>query len=367
MLPSNKTIWNIAYPIMIGNLAQTLIALTDTAFLGRISEVALGASSMAAIYYYVFSTLAWGFAVGVQVIIARRFGEANYKRIGVIFEHGLYVVSLLGVFLFVLLKFLSADILRLLISSDNVYHVAMQFINYRSLGIFFVCINFLFRSLYIGVSNTKIITYTTLVMAVVNILFNYLLIFGHWGFPNLGVQGAAIASVFAEVAATIFFVVYTLKMFDNKKFTTFKHHKIEPLLFKRIFSVAIPTMMQKLISFGTWLIFFSFLERMGERALASSMTVRSAYMMIAFPVFAFGATSNTLVSRIIGEGNAKGVEATIWRIFKLCCLTLIPLSLFAAFFPNLLLGIYTDSSELIVNTRHTKHCYRLIIRHIQSK
>lgn len=61
----NKIIWTIALPIIFGNLAQTLIALTDTAFLGRVSAVALGASMMAGIYYYIYSTLAWGFAIGM--------------------------------------------------------------------------------------------------------------------------------------------------------------------------------------------------------------------------------------------------------------------------------------------------------------
>ena len=65
---TKRTIWTIAYPIMFGNLAQTLITLTDTAFLGRVSAIALGASMMAGIYYYVYSTLAWGFAIGVQII-----------------------------------------------------------------------------------------------------------------------------------------------------------------------------------------------------------------------------------------------------------------------------------------------------------
>lgn len=77
---SNKTIWNIAYPIIFGNLAQTLITLTDTAFLGRVSPIALGASMIAGIYYYVFSTLAWGFSIGVQIIVARRLGENKLKE-----------------------------------------------------------------------------------------------------------------------------------------------------------------------------------------------------------------------------------------------------------------------------------------------
>ena len=96
----NKAIWLIAYPIIFGNLAQTLISLTDTAFLGRVGSIALGASMMAGIYYYVYSTLAWGFAIGVQIIVARRLGEKRLDRIGVIFEHGLVFVLSLSILLF---------------------------------------------------------------------------------------------------------------------------------------------------------------------------------------------------------------------------------------------------------------------------
>ncbi|MEG1635711.1 MAG: MATE family efflux transporter, partial [Rikenellaceae bacterium] len=347
---SYKSIWKIAYPIMFGNLAQTIIALTDTAFLGRISEVALGASAMAGIYYYVFSTLAWGFALGVQVIIARRFGEKNYPRIGVIFEHGLVVVTMLGVLLFMLLKFLSPEILRLLISSDHVYETALRFIDYRSYGIFFVCINYLFRSLYIGVSNTKVISYTTALMATVNVAFNYFLVFGNMGFPELGVEGAAIASVIAEFSAMVFFFVFTFKVFPVKKFAMFKGHKFEFPLLKAIFKIAIPTMLQKLISFGTWLVFFSFVEKMGERPLASTMTVRSGYMMLGIPIYAFGATTNTLVSRLIGEGKLNDVMPTVTRILKLCFISLLPMALFASLAPSVMLNIYTDNTDLIASS-----------------
>ena len=79
---TNREIWRIAYPIMLGNLAQTIITFTDTAFLGHLGTIELSASMMAGLFYFVFTTLAMGFAIGIQIFIARRFGEGDYKKIG---------------------------------------------------------------------------------------------------------------------------------------------------------------------------------------------------------------------------------------------------------------------------------------------
>lgn len=343
---TNKTIWNIAYPIMFGNLAQTLITLTDTAFLGRVSSIALGASMMAGIYYYVYSTLAWGFAIGVQIIIARRLGEQRFERIGVVFEHGLVFVLALACGLFLIQHYYTAEILGSIIKSPNIYTSAMEYMNYRHYGIIFVCFNFLFRALYVGLSDTKVIGFSTALMAIVNIILDYALVFGKLGCPEMGVGGAAIASVCAEISALIFFVGYTIFKLPIKKYAIFTFHKLEGWLMKSILKIAFPTMLQKLFSFGTWFIFFALVEHMGEGPIAVSGVVRSVYMLIAIPVFAFGATSNTLVSRLIGEGRQPEVISTIYKIMRQSLIAVVPILLCCLLFPHLVLSIYTNDLEL---------------------
>lgn len=186
---TDKEIWGIALPIMLGNLAQTIINFTDTAFLGHLGVIALGASMLAGLFYYVFTTVAAGFAIGIQIIVARRFGEKNYGRIGVIFEHGSLFVLLLSLILFSVLYFFSDRLLLWLIDSPNIYEASLDYIKYRQFGILFVCFNFLYRALYVGISSTKVITYSTVVMAVVNIVLDYCLIFGNCGFPQMGIGG----------------------------------------------------------------------------------------------------------------------------------------------------------------------------------
>lgn len=343
---TNKEIWSIAIPIMLGNLAQTIINFTDTAFVGHLGVIELGASMLAGLFYFVFTTVATGFAIGVQIIIARRFGEGKNERVGVIFEHGSLFVLLLGTILFSILHFFSDSLLGWLIDSPNIYASAIDYIKYRQFGIIFVCFNFLFRGLYVGISNTKAITFSTIIMAIVNIILDYCLIFGKFGFPEMGIAGAALASFCAEVSAFIFFIVYSYITLRSKDFGMFKIHKLESELMRRILKVATPTMIQKLFSFGVWFIFFIMIEKLGETATGISSIVRSIYMILVTPCFAFATTTNTLVSRTIGAGHPEQVFNTITKIIKNCILCTLPIIAVLAIIPAQVASIYTDDLNL---------------------
>jgi len=342
---TNREIWSIALPIMLGNMAQTIINFTDTAFLGHLGVIALGASMLAGLFYFVFTTVAAGFAIGIQIIVARRFGEKNYGRIGVIFEHGSLFVLLLGLLLFSILYFFSDQLLLWLIDSQNIYEASIDYIKYRQFGIAFVCFNFLYRALYVGISNTKVITYSTAIMAVVNIALDYCLIFGKCGFPQMGIGGAALASLCAEVSAFAFFTLYSYITLRKREFGMFKIHRLESELMGRILKISTPTMVQKLFSFSVWFIFFVLIEKMGETATGISSITRSIYMILITPCFAFSTTTNTLVSRIIGEGRSNQIFPTINKVLKNCMLCTIPIVIFVAIFPMQIAGIYTDDLD----------------------
>lgn len=343
---TSKEIWSIALPIMLGNMAQTIINFTDTAFLGHLGVIALGASMLAGLFYFVFTTVATGFAIGIQIIIARRYGEGNYGRIGIIFEHGSLFVLILGSILFSILYFFSDQLLYMLIDSPNIYDASIEYIKYRRYGIMFVCFNFLYRALYIGISDTKVITYSTIIMAIVNIFLDYCLIFGNFGLPEMGIGGAALASFCAEVSAFVFFTIYSYIKLTKKDYGMFKIHKLEPELMGRILKIATPTMIQKLFSFSVWFIFFILIEKMGETATGISSIVRSVYMILITPCFAFATTTNTIVSRIIGEGHSDQVFSTIFKILKNCMLCTIPIIILVAIFPMQIIRIYTDDLNL---------------------
>lgn len=345
-----RRIWQIALPIILGSLAQNVINVTDTAFLGHVGEVALGASALGGIFYIVIIMLGWGFGIGTQIIVARRNGEMKHKEIGKIIEHALYFLIPLSIVIFLLIRFLSPALLGSVVNSDNVLEATNLFLKYRIWGIFFAFTNITFRAFYIGIARTKVITWSTAVLAAINVFLDWCLIFGNLGFPEMGIAGAALASVIAEVFTTAFFITYTLIYVPLKKYRLFYFARLSFVLLKKLLNVALPVMLQNFLSIAGWYIFFLMVESMGEHELAISNIIRSIYIVIMIPVFAFAATTNTMVSQAIGEGRSDNVIPIIKKIVTMSLLSVLALAVFNSVFPHLLLSLYTDNAQLITDS-----------------
>lgn len=347
---TNKEIWNVSYPIFLGLLAQNIINVTDTAFLGRVGEVELGASAMGGLFYICVFTIAFGFSVGSQILIARRNGEGRYKDVGpVMIQGGTFLLGL-AVMLFGLTHLTAPFIVRLLISSDSIFDATMEFLNWRILGFFFAFVNVMFRALYIGITRTKVLTMNAIVMALVNVLLDYVLIFGKFGMPEMGIRGAAIASVMAEAASLVFFLVYTYGKVDVRKFGLNRWQRIDFSLLGRILSISCFTMVQYFLSMATWFVFFIAIERLGQRELAIANIVRSIYIVMLIPVQSLSTTANSLVSNLIGAGGIAHVMRLVWRIARMSFLIMVVCVSAVMLFPHAILSVYTNEPALLVES-----------------
>ena len=343
---TNKEIWNVSYPIFLGLLAQNIINVTDTAFLGRVGEVELGASAMGGLFYICVFTIAFGFSVGSQILIARRNGEGRYKDVGpVMIQGGTFLLGL-AVLMFGLTHLLAPSIVRLLISSDSIFDATMEFLNWRIWGFFFAFVNVMFRALYIGITRTKVLTMNAVVMALVNVLLDYILIFGKFGMPEMGIKGAAVASVMAEAASLAFFLIYTYA----KKFGLNHWQKIDFSLLGKILSISCFTMIQYFLAMATWFVFFIAIERLGQRELAIANIVRSIYIVMLIPVQALSTTTNSLVSNLIGAGGITHVMRLIWRIARMSFLIMVVCVAVVVLFPHAMLSVYTNEPALLVES-----------------
>ncbi|WP_042368092.1 MATE family efflux transporter [Bacteroides neonati] len=347
---TNKQIWSVSYPILLSLLAQNVINVTDTAFLGRYSEVALGASAMGGLFYICIFTIAFGFSTGSQIVIARRNGEGRYTNVGPVMIQGVLFLLVMAFLLFGFTRAFGGDMMRMLVSSPTIFDATMEFLDWRIYGFFFSFVNVMFRALYIGITRTKVLTINAIVMALTNVVLDYALIFGHFGLPEMGIKGAAIASVIAEASSILFFLIYTYITVDLKKYGMDRLRSFDFGLLKRILSISCFTMLQYFLAMATWFIFFVAVERLGQRELAIANIVRSIYIMMLIPVNALSTTTNSLVSNAIGAGGISHVMSLIRKIASFSFVIMVILVGITVFFPQAILSIYTNEAALIAES-----------------
>ncbi|MDR2292803.1 MAG: MATE family efflux transporter [Prevotellaceae bacterium] len=346
-LISNKNIFNIAYPVCLTLIAQNIINVTDTAFLGHLNETALGASAIAGMFYIAVYIVGFGFSQGAQILTGRRNGEKDYAKIGLIFNNGLFFNFVLSIIIFTFSYFYISQITRFLVTSDDIYNAVLEYLDWRIYGFFFAFLNIMFRSLYVGITKTRVLTASALITSVTNVFFDYAMIFGNCGFPELGIAGAAIASVIAEGVTFLFLLIYTLLKMDTKRYMLFYFSKIDWKIIKQMLNLSIFIMFQFFISTSTWFLFFIFIERMGERPLAITNIGRSLYMLLMIPGIALSTTISTIVSNLIGEGRKNEVLPFINRMIKITLIAVAPFMIFTFIMPELIIQIYTDDIDLI--------------------
>ncbi len=344
---SSRNIFKITYPVFLTLLVQNIINVTDTAFLGRVSEVALGASAIGGVYFLAIFIVGFGFSQGAQIIIGRRNGEENFDRIGAIFNNSMFFILLLSVVFFIFSLFFNQSIMQYLVTSDAVLAASVEYLDWRIWGLFFAFINVMFRGLFVGVTNTSVLTTSAVITAVTNIILNYFLIFGVWIFPEMGIAGAALASVIAEVVTSVYLLLYSFTHNDFKKYHLYKLKKIDPVMIKQVLEVSVFIMFQYFISISTWFLFFIFIERMGERPLAATNIGRSLYILLMIPGSALATTVNTIVSNLIGADRRADVIPFINKMLGVVLLLVIPLMAVTFFFPELFARIYTSDAGLI--------------------
>lgn len=343
---SYSSIWKIAYPIIAGSFAQSVISVTDTAFMGRIGSVEQAAIGLISVYYLILFMIGFSYTKGTQILVARRQGQKKNEEVGKIADNSLLVMTLFAIILFVILYFFSSSILHFIIQDPAVIHYSMKFLEVRSFGLLFGFWGALFLSFYMGIGNTKVILVAIITMSGLNVLLNYLLIFGHWGLPALGIQGAAWASNIAEVVGASVFIAHAFFSKYYQQFQLFKF-KISSAIIQQITALSLPIVLQTTIGLMAWMIFFLVVEKLGTQSLAVSSVVKSIYTLFGIPAWGFASSANTIVSNLMGQHQPNEVSKAIKRIVVFSLSITLLLTLPLMFFPAAFLKFFTIDPTII--------------------
>lgn len=342
---SNRQIIKIAAPIALAMMVPQLNLIANTVFLSQLGETELGTAGITGVYYLVFALIGNGLNSGLQALIARRAGENKPGEIGRLFLQSVYISLLFAAGMILLNYCLVALFLSSVLKSDIVLKEAVSFLKIRAWGLPFLYLFQMGNALLVGTNNSKYLKYGFIAEALVNIYFDYALIFGKSGFPAFGFNGAAYASILAEfTGAVVVFAIIFRKGFVNR-FALFRHKRPDSHTIKIIFNQSLPLVMQFVLSVSAWLLFYVFIEHHGERPLAISNTMRNIFALFGIFTWSYANTTNMMVSNIIGQGRSHEVLYLIRKITRLSFFTVITLCIVLNLFPETLLSIYgTDES-----------------------
>lgn len=350
-ITSYRSILSISAPLMLASAAQNIIALTDSVFLYHLSESDFASIGFISVFYLVIAAIGYGFSRGGQIIIARRAGEGNNNAIGCTFYAILYFELALSVVMFLFLQFITPHFFTWFIDSPIVYEKSLEYLQYRSWGVFFSYAGVSIIALYMGVAKTTFIIIDTVILAIVNIVLDYGLIFGQWGLPEMGISGAGLASTIAEVAAFVVFVIYMMFDHSAKRYKVFKPRRVDIELIKTQYRLALPMVLQAFVSIGSWSVFFSIIENLGERELAISNLGRMVYLVFSIPTWGLSTGINTLTSNMIGRKKRQAVLPLTWRTAKLSFgLTMLIIIPFLIFPQHILYPFLGNSNVELINS-----------------
>jgi putative MATE family efflux protein len=361
------SILRVAIPISLGIFVQFIVAFIDNYFVAKVDSNAMSAASFVGLIYITLVMLGVGLGNAAQILVARRKGESRLHEAGQVTGNAFVISFILACIQFSILYFIIPGIIDHTIESVQVKNYMREFIEYRAPGYFFYTPLLVLNSFWSGIAHTRPLVYTTIITATVTIILDYCLVFGHFGFPEMGMSGAALATTIAEGCALLFAFIYTLHMSpryepdhsDRDAAQTFQLKKwlmsFNTEFTGSILRLGTPIALQLVTSLGIWVVFYEFVESMGERELQSSFIVRNMYMLAYVSVGGFSTTAKTYISGLIAEQRQSELHAIMLRLMLLNLAGIFLLSHGLWLYPEKIAGIFTTDPVVITQTVDSMH------------
>ncbi len=344
---SNKQILGIALPITAAIIVPQINFITNNIFLGGLGQGALALAGITGVYYLIFAVVGHGLNNGLQALISRRAGENRIDAIGNLFSQGIRIALVFAAIGIAITWLVAPKVLSWSLHDPESVRTCVRFLNIRILGLPFLYVYQMRNALLVGTNQSKYLIIGTAIEALTNIFFDYGLIYGKFGMPQMGFDGAAYASIISEFAGlAVIFIVIRLNGV-SKQLHLFKNWTYDAANAKLIVVQSYPLILQFVISIMSWEFFYILIEHHGQQALAISNTMRNIFGFFGCFTWAFAATANTMVSNVIGQNLQEQVPRLINRImfWSLGFASLV--CLFLNLFPHAFLSIYGQGEDFI--------------------
>ena len=343
----SRRVLALATPVVLGSLSYTLLSVVDTAMLGRLGAAPLGAAGVAGVLFFAVVHALGGMSVGVQALVARRFGEEQFGQCGEVLRSGLAVALLFGVPLVAAAPWIARLAAPLLSPDPEVARLGAVYLHHRFFGAAFSFFSWVYGAFFAGIGRTRHLLVSSILITAVNIVLDYLMIFGRGGFPVLGVAGAAIATNIAIGIGVAYYVVVTLLPFYRRTYSPYRGAALGRRWMSPLFRLSLPVHAQRALSHGSWFAFFLVTSRIGTLELAATNVIRSIYSMSIMLAVGMGTASAALVGQSLGAHRPDEAERLGWEAAKLSAYVMGAIGVFFLAAPGWIFRIYTSDPAVI--------------------
>ena len=339
--------WQLAAPVMLGMLGHTFVSFVDNIMVGQLGTAELAAVSLGNSFMFIAMSLGIGFSTAITPLVAEADSSKNFEKGKSAFKHGLFLCTVLGVLLF-LLVFFAKPLMYLMKQPIEVVELAIPYLDLVAFSLIPLIIFQGFKQFSDGLSMTRYPMYATIIANVVNVALNYVLIFGKLGFPELGIVGAAYGTLISRFVMLWYLWILLKKKEKSKDFVTnIKLFVLDKLMLRKLISLGAPSAMQMFfeVAIFTAAIWLSgLLGKNPQAANQIALNLSSMTFMVAMGLS---------VASMIRIGNQKGLKQYFelrriaFSLFLLGTIFAIGFGLTFFLFHEYLPRIYVDFDDVV--------------------
>ncbi|MEQ9365248.1 MAG: MATE family efflux transporter [Leptospirales bacterium] len=337
-----RQILTLALPIIGGMVSQNILNLVDTAMVGTLGAPALTAVGMGGFLNFWAISLILGISAGVQAMAARRMGEGREGEAALSLNGGILIALGAGLPLGVGLSVFTPIFFPYLNDDPEVIAAGVPYLQARLAAAFAVGINFSFRGFWNGIRQSAVYMRTLVFMHALNIILNYTLIFGNFGAPVMGVEGAGLASALSVIGGSLY---YTLMGFTRVRHMGFLRAWPDAAGFRTLVRLSIPNSIQQFFFSGGLTAMFWIFGKVGTFEAAAASIMINIMLVAYLPGIGLGLAAATLVGQALGRGEAADARRWGWDVVRIGMLILGGLGLPMILFPDFIVGIFIQSAD----------------------
>jgi putative efflux protein, MATE family len=345
-----KSILTVALPMMLSGFIQSVISITDAAFLSRFSKLAYDASGSAGLWYITMYMVFIGLGDGAQIAMAQKVGEKNDRGFAAVFQSNFVILFIAAIVLTLLVQLGMPALMNYLVTNNELARAEQSFLEIRSYSFWAATITISIQASYLAVGKTALVLIASLIAAISNIILDYFLVFGIGPFPRLGLEGAAIASTSAEFLAMLFLLSTLIGGRLKKQYPVWKANFITKFQLKENLKIGVPLLFQGIVALSIWTIFFIWIEQMGGDNLTVSLNIRYIYFLAFIPIWGFAAATKTYIAQYFGAKQFDQIPIIQRRMQLLTVCFLIFTFHGSIFYPEALIRLVSDHPEHVAKS-----------------